>query len=293
MSSKRRVLVFQTGFDTDAYLAEFARGIEFSSTGHQSLLVPPNVSVNDFRNTDIVVCFGVLRGAKILFDFASSNNLNYLHLDHAYFWRGYTGDCWLRVTVNGTQLKRFPDKRINDSRSSVLLDQYLSLRQPIQLAEQKVNALLPPTKAMKFFYQDQQEFYLCLQKFSVEWLLIEKPLEYEVNNLGYPIKKIVRENAIPITRILPQCSSFVTYNSIAAIDAIDSGVPTWGWSNSILQSIDRHIDNADDSTLNCPITDYQYTLLYRNLFAHQFTRDERYTGVAWQHVCQMYPNLRA
>ena len=174
-----------------------------------------------------IIFSGMLRGNAHLFEFAKSRNIDFYYIDHAYFNQGYKDPYWMRITKNGfvqnTILKNTDPKRFENNFDLKIKDYNFKDKRNI--------IILPPSNVVSKIFEKQtweENIIKVLRKHTDRPIIVrQKPNNTSIDDLLYsPIKlKDKIEHKQTLNEVLEDAYCVVAYNSNAAIEALQAGVP--------------------------------------------------------------------
>ena len=243
-------------------------------------------------NAKYVTSFGFMRGTANLFEEASRQGKNYLHIDHAYFLAGHRGkDSWYRIIRNGMNMnkvtKRFP------------ADRFMKVFYPhVQIKHWRTNPqghilVLPPTQPSAWYTKN--ETWL---NDTVHWLkhnttrpvvIRHKPPVTVVDNKGFPLSDDIKKQELdklkPFIRSttleedLQNAYCVVAFNSGAVVKATLEGVPVFCTNYCPAHPISFKFADINNTRMLSIEPDRQGW--FNALAYHQFSRHEMRNGTAW------------
>ena len=297
----KTILGFGTDMPTDVYVQEFLEGVNRTETGWRSIFVPQGVPVRQNVEFDCIVGLGVLRGNAERFRVARDLGKPFIHLDHAYFSPGYHGQHWLRASVNGLQF----NSRFCKTSPRLSFEEISNRTQKADLNWDCISRvlLLPPSSGTCYFntcmgaknlsnwVSDVTSILRLVTRREISCRIRQKPGEYVVEG-GVPVAR--REVTLELERSLDDDISsvdlVVTYNSVAAVRAMNLGKPVLGDRGSFLGSA-GFILEAD--VTREPIVGglLNYEVLLRDLTYAQWNAEERKNGTCWRAMIKLHPEL--
>lgn len=166
------------------------------------------------------------------------NNLDYYHIDHAYFWRGYAQDTgnknpfnceWFRVSKNCHVQNHIPDSplAVDSSRwKKYFYDHFNGYGKEYKRTGSKI-LVCPPSEHVLSLYDQKDWRTKTLQTLREhtdrEIVIRDKP------NINSNVSSSTRTT---LEEDLKDCWALVTHSSCAAITAHLEGIPTFTDENS-------------------------------------------------------------
>lgn len=265
---------------TDKTVRDFCLGAGEYETKHISEFLKTKIVNNS------VAAFGILRGPEILINHCRDHNIDYYHLDHAYFNRGHTKpNPWYRVSKNRYQAGPIIE------RSDDRLKQFDIKTKPWQNGS---NILVcPPTPAVSNFYGLENwtaNTVNEIKKYTDRTIVLrQKPGEFLVENitgvalpvkprenLGKSLNLDVKMSNVSLKEDLLNAWIIVSFNSGVAVTAICEGVPALVSEHSSVLPVAL----TDMSQIENPVKPDRHKWLC-HLSYSQFNRSEMVNGYAW------------
>ena len=294
----KKIYVYDTARNhTSQFTEQFALGVTASRTNWVSTYLPIKHYLENGIPDDAnaVASLGVLRGTGLMFKEAHSKDIDWYHMDHAYFDPGYYNAGWLRITHNGhtmNSIKNCDNARyVNNFKDKVTLCEW---RTKDRRGE---NILIcPPTHATQWFFDEYEwtdRVVNTLKSYLPEdqhWRIRirTKPNEPVVDGLGNLVRMEQNSTAeVPITQDLDAAFCVISYNSMVALQASLLGIPVVVSSANCCYPITKSLhdfsqDPYPDSYDEAP---NRKALLY--WLAHcQYNREELGNGFAWRHLLE-------
>jgi hypothetical protein len=171
---------------------------------------------------------GLLYGMHYVYNYCMENKVDFLYVDHAYFFRGYDplGNSWLRITKNNlvqNTIKTYRDlSREQEHFSGINLKPWRGLKGKYILVS-------PPSQGMTLIYPN------CTEWFEENLERLKKSIDLPVRVRIKSPKVFVDQNGIPIEHKsvpnrplmedLKDAALVLTFNSNISVDASIEGIP--------------------------------------------------------------------
>tara|TARA_Y100000389_G_scaffold203712_1_gene253144 strand:- start:1132 stop:2892 length:1761 start_codon:yes stop_codon:yes gene_type:complete len=220
------------------------------------------------ENTDYpLVVRGVGGSSRKAIQHCWNTGREFYAIDTGYFGNSKSkSKGWHRITKNALQytgpIIERPDDRVN------------RFRYKIFKPGRKIMIVPPSDKVMRLFGQPDSEIWVKQVKLELE-KYTDRPIEIRL--------KPCRRDRISIntleSALADEVHCLVTYNSIAALEALLLGVPAITLGPNCA-SVLCNTQLSDIENLNIPTADELYTLM-THLSYCQFTREEMMNGYAW------------
>ena len=174
---------------------------------------------------DLVVISGILRGPGLVFKACQQAKQDFLFIDHAYFLKGYGHPTWMRITKNRHV------GPTSTGHTSERFDKYFSQYKflPWQGNKDGHVLLLPPTNAMEWLCDAQnwvEDSIAQIKKYTNKKIIVRaKPDNPHVDHLGNLVRMESYKPPIPLTEEIKGAYAVIAYNSNAASEATQMGVP--------------------------------------------------------------------
>jgi hypothetical protein len=244
-------------------------------------------------NTTYLTSFGILRGTAEVYKKAIANNINYLHIDHAYFLAGHHKhkDPWYRVSKNGINLKQlnkvFPQDRFDHYfKSSVNI-------KPWRVKSTGHILVLPPTQPTAWYLGADNwlnDTVNWLQTHTDRQVIVRyKPPVTFCDSFGFPLQHELIEQKKNEMKPLVRQTSFeediqdaycvIAYNSGAVVKAISEGVPVFSTDQAPSWPISFDLSDINNTKRLSQEPDRQRW--FNALAYHQFHLSEMENGTAW------------
>ena len=203
------------------------------------------------------------------------NNLSFYHIDSGYFGN-LKSKKWHRVTFNEMQNTSIIKTRSADRLEMILNKSFKDVYKPI-IPGKKILICPPSIKVMNFFNQGTPENWTNSVVTQLRQLT-DRPIEVRLKpsrtdrQVYQTLKKALSEDIYCL----------VTYNSIAATEAIMEGRPALTLGPNAAQTIcETNLNNIEN--LKIPTKDEVYAFL-THLSYCQFTIPEMKEGVHWKYL---------
>jgi len=212
------------------------------------------------------VIWGLLRGAPELVKLCRKTGTPWLYIDHGYFRRGhYHG--YYRCTWNGYQQNTIVPTNA---------ERWARLTLPIEPWRTKPGDLIivcPPSGVVAMEMGQEAWLPQILTKIKLR------------TNRRVIIREKSAADVLPLKEAVRNCFALVTYNSIAAVEAVMYGVPVYVDPCSAAAPMgDTDITHIGSMP---PMPDRQPWLW--SLADSQFTLDEMRAGIAWRILRERMP----
>jgi len=211
---------------------------------------------------------------KYIYDFCKENGRDFYFIDTGYFGNGKT-KSWHRVTKNNLQYC----SELRD----VPADRYIKAHGYTKKFTSGGKILLcpPSEKAMNFYGENLDTW---MEKTVAEIKKhTDRPIEIRLKQKRS--ERVTEQGSIQ-TALQDDVHCLVTYNSIAAIEALMEGKPAF----VLGQNAASPLCSDDLSKLETPLipTEDEVMYLLSNLAYHQFNHNELTTGRAWEILQEWY-----
>jgi len=264
---------YECNFRCDSILQNFAKGIN-------KQLLPASDAIT---HSLPLVGRGMSESVGKYILLSMKNNLPFYHIDTGYFGN-VKRKVWHRITYNGFQNTNTFIPRDKQRLSQQLLSYF---GQDIQMPlEKKINSftpgkkilICPPSKKVMGFFQ---------QLSPQEWTekVIKELRQYTDRPIEVRLKpsRTDRQTVKNMKDALKDdIHCLVTYNSIAATEALMAGKPAIALGPNAAQSIcETDLKNIENPKIP---TQSEMIAFLTHLSYCQFTQTEMYNGFAWKHL---------
>lgn len=261
------------GYDTrKAHTTEIVKAI-LEPLGGELL---PVSQFDNLPEADLIVISGILRGPGLVFKECVRQNRNFLFVDHAYFMKGYDHPNWMRISRNRHSFG--PSLIGSDStRFNTYFPRKLSSWRG---GTGKHILVMPPTHAIGWLFDahDWEEKTVAkLKSITDRPIRVRgKPNNPVVDDLGNLLYMDDSQSGGPsLIEDLNDAYAAVVYNSNAAIDCIQAGVPVICEDACAATAISFKYDDIDTDAMR---TEPQRMQWFYDLANSQFTREELRLG---------------
>lgn len=199
-----------------------------------------NTEISDYSSLDdheLIVCDMMTKSpTHNIIKYRREKKLNYYHIDHAYFWRGYVHvthnknpfNCeWFRISKNSHVLNTTLD--VDDSRwKKYFYDYFGGYGKEYSRKGSKILFCPPSSHVLSLYNQKnwvEETLEILKKNTDREIVLRSKPNTKLNNNISPSTNTTLEED-------LKDCWALVTHSSCAAITAQLMGVPTFSDINS-------------------------------------------------------------
>lgn len=230
--------------------------------------------------------FGLLRGNNLLYNYAVNNNIDFLYFDNTYFGkssRDFRRNKF-RISLNSFQHKDIFDRPADRMPSHIQVRDWKKTGGHI--------LILPPTPAIQSIFNVELWLDTTMKKIRKnsdrEIRVRYKPNAIPVKKVKgavYPadpkvakkLRKLNRNlNSRTLMEDLEDCWAVVTFNSSAALRAVELGIPAFVGNESCLEVL----GNTDLAKIESPVYSEQREQLYRYLSYNEFSLGEINNGIA-------------
>ena len=269
---------FKTGKSNKAAAIEPEGGINRHKDGRQydeyleSFVIGCNGILSDWNTeentTSPLIIRGLGGGSRKAILHSWENNREFYAIDTGYFGNaGSKSKIWHRVTKNELQNTQPPVERDGDR---LLNYKYKKFREGSKIL------LVPPSgKVMMLYGQLSPEEWVAQTTAELK-LYTDRPVEIRLKpNRRYRITNDSLEAAMS-----RDVHCVVTYNSIAALEALMFGKPAIALGPNCATALCNN-KLSDVEKLNKPTKEEMYTLM-THLSYSQFSREEMMNGYAWR-----------
>lgn len=209
----------------------------------------------DYEGGDSII-WGLIRGAPDLMKKTRAAGHNFWQMDNAYFHR----NKYYRITKNALQMAPV-DKGP---------ERWEKIRGKIKFQQWREGKHILFALSTPFMYQ-------------VHGVKIEKHVDEVIAELKkYTARKIVvRPKAAnhPIEDDLKNCHALVTYSSMACLDALMAGVPSFTVGPCVMSHLTQPLSEIETPNR------FEREPLFHSMAWGQFTIEEMQSGFAWSNVC--------
>ena len=253
-----------------------------SNSGKFNTCWNTNIKIQSLDDKNIILCdMTVQSPTHNIIKYRIKKKLDYYHIDHAYFWRGYahiTGNknphncAWFRISKNCHVLNKILD--VDDSRwKKYFYDYFGGYGKEYSRKGSKI-LFCPPSIHVLSLYDQQNWIEETLKKIrdntDREIVIRSKP-KTKVNSIISPsTNKNLEED-------LEDCWALVTHSSCAAITAQLMGIPTF----SDVKSPTNPVSISDYSKIENPYyPDDIHKMKWLNSLAYsQYSAEEFNSGI--------------
>ena len=266
-----KVVGYQTG---KAHTTELVKALLTPFGGE---LLPQYAFNTSLQEADLYVISGILRGTGLVFQACVEQKRDFLYMDHAYFNKGYDHPTWMRITKNR---HTFGPTLINSS--SARFDKHFASKykmQPWRGGQGKNIIVMPPTHAISWLFRESGwEYNICnaISKFTKRPVIVRgKPNDPIVDYKGDLIRMDSTPDGIPLAEQLKDAYAVVVYNSNAALECLQAGIPVI--CQNVCAAYPLSFELADLETDRLANEPNRMQLFY-DLANSQFTKDEMRQG---------------
>lgn len=247
--------------------------VDFFTTGAGGSLTDWSTIIEERADQDLrpIVFRGITK--RYVYDWCLENNRDFYFIDTGYYGNGKS-KLWHRITKNNLQycgkLRDVPNDRFIKARGYTT-----------SFTNGSKILLVPPSdKAMNFYGEDLDT-----------WMnnTVNEIKKYTDRPIEIRLKKTRKERVFEDTiqqALKNDIHCVVTYNSIAAVEALMEGKPAFVLGQNAASPLCLN-DLSKIETPLIPTEDEVYFLLC-NLAYHQFTQGELQDGTAWQLLQEWY-----
>jgi len=229
---------------------------------------------------DLVVMFGILRGAGDLFRQCRREKVPFIYIDHAYFKPGYeTG--WFRATRDDHCMNRL-EPASPDRWNEYFADDHAF--QPWRGGAGSKILVLPPSGAIEWLFDDQDWLDRTLAEINQHTdrpvVVRRKPTEGRVDAEGRFLGLFdnVESSNAPLGDELADTYCVVAHNSTATLAATAAGVPVITAAPNCCRPIGFRFEDLETARLK---DEPERLELFHWLAHNQFNFDELGSEKAW------------
>tara|TARA_B100002019_G_scaffold292945_1_gene317949 strand:- start:1477 stop:2340 length:864 start_codon:yes stop_codon:yes gene_type:complete len=270
-------LLLNVGGGKDNWIRYLSHYLEKNQIEHKVFVANKNLSMIDPRNGPAVV-LGLMRGSEVILDLYIKENKTFYNLDHPYLWPKTRKPFilhWKRICKNCLSVNKLYDPK--------KIDQTDIDRITAHGRNNYLESIQPWNKKGKYIL-------LCPSSYRV-MSRIEKKLatpENWVINTTETLKKytdrpiIVKEKHArnPLHSYFKDCFACVTYTSMAAVECLKAGIPSFCHPASCAAPVSK----TDLSQIESPIYPDNREQLIDTFLLNQFNAEETKNGTAWEFI---------
>ena len=270
-------LLLNVGGGKDIWIKYLAQYLDKNQIDHKVFVANKNLSMIDPRNGPAVV-LGLMRGSEVVLDLYIKENKTFYNMDHPYLWPGTRKPFilhWKRICKNCLSVNRLYDPKKIDNTDIARIsghgrDKYL--------------------KSIKPWNKKGKHILLCPSSSRIMTRVEQKSASPEdwVINTTKTLKKytdrpiIVKEKHArnPLHSYFKDCFACVTYTSMAAVECLNAGIPSFCHPASCVAPVSI----TDLSQIESPIYPDNRDVLVKTLLLNQFNREDIVNGTAWNFI---------
>lgn len=237
-----------------------------------------DVKIEELDDKNIILCDMLMKSpTHNMIKYRRGKKLDYYHIDHAYFWRGYayiTGNknphncAWIRIAKNCHVLNKILD--VDDSRwKKYFYDYFFGYGKPYKKTGSKIIFCPSSLNCLSLYDQENwvEETMNTLKKYTDREIVLrgKPPQKTKVNNVS-------KSTGNTLEKDLEDCWALVTHSSCASIEAQLLGIPTF----SDINSPSAPVSSSDYSSIENPFyPDDNLRMKWLNSLAYsQYSEEE-------------------
>ena len=224
------------------------------------------------------VVMGLMRGSEIILDLFIKTNQTFYYFDHPYVWntkRSVFKEKWKRICKNSFSKNKLEDLNLIEQEDNQRIIN---------------NGLGGYLKLIKPWNKKGKHILLCPSSSRIMTRVEQKSASPEdwVINTTKTLKKytdrpiIVKEKHArnPLHSYFKDCFACVTYTSMAAVECLNAGIPSFCHPASCVAPVSI----TDLSQIESPIYPDNRDVLVKTLLLNQFNREDIVNGTAWNFI---------
>tara|TARA_R100000005_G_scaffold95666_1_gene78108 strand:- start:414 stop:1274 length:861 start_codon:yes stop_codon:yes gene_type:complete len=209
-----------------------------SNSGKFNTYWNTNLNIKELDDKNIILCDMMVQSpTHNMIKYRREKKLDYYHIDHAYFWRGYaymTGNknphncSWFRISKNSHVLNKILD--VDDSRwKKYFYDHFGGYGKEYSKRGSKIIFCPSSHHVLSLYDQNNwiDETINTLKKYTDREIVIRRR-----PNLKTEISNVSTSTGNTLEKDLEDCWALVTHSSGAATEAQLLGIPTFSDINS-------------------------------------------------------------
>ena len=265
------------GGGKDNWIRYLSHYLEKNQIEHKVFVANKNLSMIDPINGPAVV-MGLMRGSEIILDLFIKTNQTFYYFDHPYVWntkRSVFKEKWKRICKNSFSKNKLEDLNLIEQEDNQRIIN---------------NGLGGYLKLIKPWNKKGKHILLCPSSSRIMTRVEQKSASPEdwVINTTKTLKKytdrpiIVKEKHArnPLHSYFKDCFACVTYTSMAAVECLNAGIPSFCHPASCVAPVSI----TDLSQIESPIYPDNRDVLVKTLLLNQFNREDIVNGTAWNFI---------
>ncbi len=270
-------LLLNVGGGKDIWIKYLIQYLDKNQIDHKVFVANKNLSMIDPRNGPAVV-LGLMRGSEVVLDLYIKENKTFYNMDHPYLWPGTRKPFilhWKRICKNCLSVNRLYDPKKIDHTDIARIsghgrDKYL--------------------KSIKPWNKKGKHILLCPSSHRVMSRIEQKavsPNDWVIKTTNTlrkytdrPIKIKKKHEGNKLQDYFKDCFACVTYTSMAAVECLNAGIPSFCHPSSCAAPVSR----IDLSQIESPIYPNNREKLIDTFLLNQFNAEETKNGTAWEFI---------